>query len=287
MDLGVRRLARAKVNLYLHVQGRRSDGYHLLDSLVVFPEFGDVVELLPAERSCLTLQGPLAPLLADVPAERNLAWKAAQLLLHEADADEQFEIRITKAIPPQAGLGGASADAAAVLHLINARLALHIAPEELQGLALRLGADVPACLASTPLFFSGIGEVLEPAPGLPALALVLVWPGEGLATPAIFAALREAHIGPPTPRPAFTAGIATAAMLKAQRNDLQPLAESMLPPIRDVLRAIEGERGCQVARMTGSGAACFGLFDTVANARAAAAAVAGQRPSWWVQAVST
>lgn len=286
MDLGVRRLARAKVNLYLHVQGRRGDGYHLLDSLVVFPEFGDTVELLPAARLCLTVQGPLASLLADVPAERNLAWKAAALLLHEADAEEHFEIRITKAIPPQAGLGGASADAAAVLHLINERLALHIAPQELQGLALRLGADVPACVASTPLFFSGIGDVLEPAPSLPALALVLVWPGEGLATPAIFAALRETHIGPPTSRPALAAGVPVVSMLEAQRNDLQPLAEALLPALREVVRALEGERGCRLARMTGSGSACFGLFDSAADARAAAAAIAGGHPSWWVQAVS-
>ena len=282
----MRRLARAKVNLYLHVQGRRSDGYHLLDSLVVFPDFGDTVELLTAERSSLTVQGPLAHLVADVPAERNLAWKAAQLLLHEADADDHFEIRITKRIPPQAGLGGASADAAAVLHLINERLALHIAPEELQGLALRLGADVPACIASRPLFFAGIGEVLEPAPSLPELALVLVWPGEGLATPAIFAALREVHIGPPTPRPALTAQGAIAGLM-AQRNDLQPLAEAQLPAIRDMLRALEGEHGCQFARMTGSGSACFGMLDSAGSARAAAAAIAGQHPSWWVQAVST
>lgn len=281
----MRRLARAKVNLYLHVQGRRSDGYHLLDSLVVFPDFGDTVELLPAERPSLTVQGPLAHLLAGVPAERNLAWKAAELLLHEADADEHFEIRITKCIPPQAGLGGASADAAAVLHLINERLALHIAPEELQGLALRLGADVPACIASTPLFFAGIGEVLELAPPLPEMALVLVWPGEGLATPAIFAALREAHIGPPTPRPALTAGGATV-VLTAQRNDLQPLAEGQLPAIRDMLRALESEHGCRVARMTGSGSACFGMFDSGLSARAAAAVIARQHPSWWVQAVS-
>ena len=281
----MRRLARAKVNLYLHVQGRRPDGYHLLDSLVVFPEFGDTVELLPAESSSLTVQGPLAQLVADVPAERNLAWKAAQLLLREADADEHFEIRITKRIPPRAGLGGASADAAAVLHLINERLALHIAPEELQGLALRLGADVPACIASRPLFFAGVGEVLELGPPLPELALVLVWPGEGLATPAIFAALREAHIGPPTPRPALTAGGATA-VLTAQRNDLQALAEAQLPVIGDMLRALESEHGCQIARMTGSGSACFGMFDSALGARAAAAVIARQHPSWWAQAVS-
>lgn len=281
----MRRLARAKVNLYLHVHGRRADGYHLLDSLVVFPKFGDTVELLPAERPALTVQGPFAHLLAGVPADKNLAWKAAQQLLHEADAEEHFEIRITKRIPPQAGLGGASADAAAVLHLINERLALHIAPEELQGLGLRLGADVPACIASAPLFFSGIGEMLEPAPQRPELSLVLLWPGEGLSTPAIFAALRQAPIAPPPPRPAL--GVAMEVKtLRGQRNDLQPFAESLLPAVRDALDALEATRGCQLARMTGSGSACFGVFDTLNNARAAATEIAVRHPSWWSEAVS-
>jgi 4-diphosphocytidyl-2-C-methyl-D-erythritol kinase len=281
----VRRLARAKVNLYLHVQGRRPDGYHLLDSLVVFPEFGDTVELVAAERASLTVRGPLAHLLADVPAEDNLAWKAAQLLLHEADADQHFEIRVTKRIPPQAGLGGASADAAAVLHLINERLNLRIAPEELQGLALRLGADVPACIASVPLFFSGIGEGIEPAPAL-ALSLVLAWPGAGLATPAIFSALRQSPLPLPAVRPAFAAGSNPVDVLRHQRNDLQPLAERLLPAIGDVLASLRTAAGCEFARMTGSGSACFGVFRSQSAARTAANRITSAHPSWWVEAVA-
>lgn len=276
----VRRIARAKVNLYLHVRGLRPDGYHELDSLVVFPAFGDEVELRPADTFRLVVDGPFAPALAGLPPEQNLAMKAAILLLHEVDGAPDFEIRLRKNIPLGAGLGGGSADAAAVLLLLNQRLGLGLELAELRGLGLRLGADVPACLSEEGVYFAGVGEVIEPAPALPPLHLALVWPGRGLATAEVF---RASRAGAARPRPSFTAAGLTkfVEVLRDAANDLETAARSLLPAVGEALDALSARRDCLLARMSGSGSACFGIFPSAEAAEAAAGDVRRTRPGWW------
>lgn len=279
----MRRLARAKVNLYLHVSGRRPDGYHCLDSLVVFPEFGDQVEVRPARQAALLLDGPFASDLAEVPAESNLAMRAARALL----PDPRIEIRITKRVPVGAGLGGGSADAAAVLHLVNERFALNLPLAELQRIGLGLGADVPACLVGAPLFTAGIGEQIEAARGVPALHLVLAWPGTSLGTAAVFRALSAAAGSPARSggRSAFGAGFTPS--LATETNDLEAVAVGLLPVVGAARDAIAVQQGCVWARMSGSGSACFGLFASAHEADAAAIALRAAHQGWWVVATES
>lgn len=272
--------------MYLHVRGRRPDGYHELDSLVVFPEFGDEVSLRPAKALELVVEGPFAGALADTPPEKNLAMRAAALLLHEADGAPEFEIRLRKNVPLGAGLGGGSADAAAVLLLLNERLGLQLDRAELRGLGLRLGADVPACLESASVFFGGVGEIIDPAPALPRMHLVLVWPGRALATAEVFRAKSSRTTAA---RPAV-AGLTLEQLIDVLRpttNDLQAAARTLLPAIGDALDALGATRECLLVRMTGSGSACFGICATEAQAHAAAATVRAAHPTWWTTAVAT
>lgn len=255
--------APAKLNLALHVTGRRGDGYHLLDSLVCFAAMGDVVTLSPGPLS-LTIDGPFAAGLE--AGDDNLCLRAARL------AGGQAAIRLTKALPVASGIGGGSADAAAVLRGL-ARLG-HPLPDRTE----RLGADVPVCLASRPARMQGIGEVVTPLPPLPALHLVLVNPRVAVPTPAIFAGLARRDNPPLPPIPAFADADALIGWLAGTRNDLQAPAIAAAPIIAQVLDALSGQ-GARLARMSGSGATCFGLFADAASASRAAAALA--RNGWW------
>ncbi|UXU75470.1 MULTISPECIES: 4-(cytidine 5'-diphospho)-2-C-methyl-D-erythritol kinase [unclassified Paracoccus (in: a-proteobacteria)] len=265
MSLPRREPAPAKVNLTLHVTGRRPDGYHLLDSLVVFLALGDVVTVSPGPLS-LTLGGPFAgPLAAEAD---NLCLRAARL------AGREVRIHLEKHLPVASGIGGGSADAAAVLRALDVRPAQ---PE-------RLGADVPACLLSRPCRMRGLGDIVEPLPPLPPLHLVLVNPGQALATPAVFGALRRAD-NPPMPErlPAFPDSAALIDFVAGCRNDLEPPALALMPQIGDCLAALR-DHGAALARMSGSGATCFGLFLDAAAARDARDALRAARPGWWVAA---
>lgn len=254
--------APAKINLTLHVTGRREDGYHLLDSLVVFAETGDVVHLAPGPLS-LTITGPFAAGLAS--DSDNLCLRAARL------AGAEVAITLEKNLPVASGIGGGSADAAAVLRGLGANPPL---PE-------RLGADVPVCLAGRPVRMRGLGEILDPVPQLPPLALVLVNPGKGLSTPAVFRAL-DRRDNPPMPAlPDFPDTAALVGFLQTCRNDLEAPAITLLPEIAACLEALRSQ-GALLARMSGSGATCFGIFADLDQARAAALALA--RPGWWVEA---
>ena len=272
----ITRAARAKVNLYLHVTGRRADGYHTLDSLVVFTELADSVTVCPAVGLSLAVDGPFA---ADLGAARdNLVWRAAGALAEAAGVPADAEIRLTKRLPVAAGLGGGSADAAAAL--LAMRQLWGGDGADVAALAADLGADVPACLAGVAAFIGGIGEDVTPAPALPAAGLVLVNPGVPLATPRVFAARSGDYSGPERfAEPPETAAD-LAALLGQRRNDLTVAAVGLCPPIGGVLAALEAAPGCRLARMSGSGATCFGLFDDLDAARHGAAAVA--RPGWWV-----
>ncbi|MDO5612420.1 MAG: 4-(cytidine 5'-diphospho)-2-C-methyl-D-erythritol kinase [Paracoccus sp. (in: a-proteobacteria)] len=255
--------APAKLNLTLHVTGRRGDGYHLLDSLVVFARVGDVIALSSGALS-LRIDGPFAPGLG--AGDDNLCLRAARAIGGDA------AIRLTKNLPVASGIGGGSADAAAVLRgFARQGLALPASPE-------RLGADVPVCLAGRPARMRGVGEMLDPVPAIPPVPVVLVNPGVAVATPAVFAAL-DRRDNPPMPAPDWRDAEGLIRFAAACRNDLQAPAIRIAPAIGDVLDALTAT-GARLARMSGSGATCFGLFDTPAQARAAADAL--RRPGWWV-----
>ncbi len=266
--------APAKVNLYLHVTGRRADGYHLLDSLAVFPAVGDVVGLAPADGLSLSLDGPFAAGLA--AGSDNLVLRAALALAARAGIAPAGALRLTKNLPVASGIGGGSADAAAALRLL-AR-AWSVPPAD-AGLALGLGADVPVCLAGRVCRMQGVGEILLPGPALPACGMVLVNPGVAVATPAVFRA-RTGGFSPPAVLPAAWADAAAmAATLGQLANDLEPAAIGLAPVIGAVLAALRATPGALLARMSGSGATCFALFADAPSAAAAAAALA--RPGWW------
>ena len=270
------RSAHAKVNLWLNVVGRRSDGYHLLDSLVAFVDLADTLEARPADRLSLELAGPHAAVLASDPD--NLVLKAARLLADRAGVAPRAAIRLAKHIPVAAGLGGGSADAAAALRELGELWRVALPEEELFDLAASLGADVPMCLAGRTALASGSGERLNPAPALPFCAILLVNPGTALATRDVFAARR----GPFSPaRPVagpWQDPPALVAALAMRGNDLSDAAISLQPAIAEVLDVLRGSEGAHYAAMSGSGATCFALYDSVDAARRAAAALP---PAWW------
>jgi 4-diphosphocytidyl-2-C-methyl-D-erythritol kinase len=273
--------APAKVNLTLHVTGKRDDGYHLLDSLVAFAGIGDTLDFAPAEELSLELAGPTA---GQIPEGENIVLKAARLLAAAAGTHQGAAIRLTKRLPVAAGIGGGSADAAAAIKGLIRLWGVVLPADSLRKLALAVGADVPVCLAGVPSRMMGVGEVLEPAPALPPAWLVLVNPMVPVHTPAVF----KARVGefskadPLTQPPADAADL--AAQLAARRNDLTPPAIAIEPVIGEVLAAIAATAQCLLPRMSGSGATCFGLYGAEGPAQAAAAALAAAHPGWWVSA---
>ena len=281
--------APAKLNLYLHMVGRRADGYHLLESLVAFTRSGDRLRAEPAATLSLTLDGPFADTLRATPDEDNLVLKAARSLAGWAKAHHRpitgARLVLTKNLPVASGIGGGSADAAATLTALRRLWALPISDEDLAGLAEALGADIPACIAGRPALMEGIGERLTALPALPPVPVLLVNPGLPLPTPAVYRAFREGHALSPTPRPKpagpFRDARALTAALADTRNDLEAPAIALCPAIGEVLTALR-QSGALFARMSGSGATCFALYDEADGAQAAATRLAGSAPSWWV-----
>lgn len=277
--------APAKINLALHVTGRRPDGYHLIDTAVVFTEFSDRVTVEAAAADGLALTGPYAAL---IPAGTDNLVLRARDLLRDLSPSPCPPVRMTleKNLPAASGIGGGSSDAAAALRALGRHWNLDIPDARLRSAALALGADLPMCLAGHPLRASGIGEVLEPLHRMPALDMVLVNPGIEVATPAVFAAL-ERRDGTPLPEmpgaPSFQALIQWVA---STRNDLEAPARSVAPAIADVLAALR-QAGAGFARMSGSGATCFGLFTDTTSAARAATAIASRQPDWFVTATKT
>lgn len=271
----VQRVARAKVNLALHVVGRRADGYHLLDSLVAFADFGDVVTVQPAPALRLSITGPMGFGLSAGPD--NLVLRAALALASPLGAD----ITLDKRLPLASGIGGGSADAAATLQALTALWGCDL-PAAAQVLAL--GADVPVCLAGQSCRMAGIGDQIAPV-ALPRAYLVLVNPGVALSTAAVFGALLRRDNDPLPGLLSVPDAAALAAYLRVCRNDLQAPAIALVPQIADVLAALSAQEGCLIARMSGSGATCFGLFASQSSADLAALAL---RPAlrWWVQAAA-
>jgi 4-diphosphocytidyl-2-C-methyl-D-erythritol kinase len=276
--------APAKINLYLHVTGRRPDGYHTLDSLVVFAEAGDRVSARATPGKALSLEaaGPFAPELRG--ACDNLVLRAARSLAEAAGRAPEARLRLEKNLPVASGIGGGSSDAAATLLALNRLWGLVWPRERLAELGLALGADVPACLARRPVFVGGIGEQVCAAPALPPLWAVLANPLRPLETPAVFAAREGAF----SEDACWGWDIDDAAellrLLASRRNDLQPAAIALEPAVAKVLAALEALPGALLTRMSGSGATCFALFDSAEQAKPAARALAAERPDWWVVA---
>jgi 4-diphosphocytidyl-2-C-methyl-D-erythritol kinase len=273
-------LARAKVNLYLHILGRRADGYHLLDSLIVFAEAGDEIALAPADGLSLTIDGPFAAGLESGPD--NLVMRAAAALQALTGVRAGATIRLTKNLPVASGIGGGSADAAATLAGLCQLWNVAPGRAALLSLATKLGADVPVCLDGMPSFVGGIGEELVPAAGLPPAWLLLVNPRVATPTPAVFKARQGPFSKPASWSVPPRDFVDFATRLRASANDLTEAAISVTPAIREVLVALASLSGCVLARLSGSGATCFGLFADEAAARAGEAALRTAQPRWWV-----
>lgn len=268
--------AHAKVNLYLHVVGRRVDGYHLLDSVVAFPDASDVLHAAPAEALSLEVRGPCGDGLGTGPD--NLVLRAARALASAVGIGAGARLMLDKRLPVASGIGGGSADAAAALRMLLRLWDLHLPLDSLRLVAQELGADVPACLDSLPARMQGIGELLRPAPILPACGMVLLNPGVAVATPDIFRARSGGFSDAPTLPDGWHNAAAMTADLAELRNDLEAPAMALCPAIAPVLDWLRAQPECLLARMSGSGATCFGLF---ADADAAAAMAARAPATWW------
>lgn len=261
--------AAAKVNLWLRVTGRRADGYHLLDSLVVFADVGDRLEAEAAPTLTLSVDGPFGAALAD--EAENLVLRAARALAPGRGA----ALLLDKRLPVASGIGGGSADAAAALHALSALWGLDAAAAA--RVAPALGADVPVCLHGEPCRMQGAGERLAPVAPLPAIGLVLANPRIALETRAVFAA-RTGGFSAPFDPPPWPDPAALAHAIRAAGNDLQDAAIALCPKVAEVLAALAALPGARAAAMSGSGATCFAVFDTPALAAAAAEALPA---AWW------
>ena len=268
--------APVKVNLSLLVTGRRADGYHLLDSVVVFGPAFDLLHARPAEELSLAISGPFAAGLG--AGADNLVLRAAHALAEWAGIAPRAALRLDKRVPVASGIGGGSADAAAALRLLCRLWRCSPDADALSALALQLGADVPVCLDSQPARMTGVGDGLAPLPPLPRCGLLLANPGVAVATADVFRA-RLPAFSPPARLPREwmdTASLATT--LAALGNDLEAPAIRLCPAVATVLERLRTLPGCLLARMSGSGATCFALFATPAEAETAAAALPG---AWW------
>jgi len=279
----VRAFAPAKINLYLHVVGRRADGYHLLDSLIAFADIGDAVTATHADGLTLTVDGAEAAAIAEL-GEDNLILRAARRLQSRAGIADGAALHLEKRLPAAGGIGGGSSDAAATLRVLSQVWGRPLDDDALLALALELGADVPACLAAQPVWVGGIGEQLQDAASLPGAGIVLANLRRPLPTADVFRRRSGSFssAGRFAPMPADASQL--AAVLASRRNDLTAAAVALVPEIGAVLDRLAGLPGALLARMSGSGATCFALFKDRAAALAAGRTLAAAEPGWWTAA---
>jgi 4-diphosphocytidyl-2-C-methyl-D-erythritol kinase len=281
--------APAKVNLSLRVLGRRADGYHELDSLVAFAGVGDELSLAPGEAGELQISGPFSAGLST--GADNLVLKAERVFREEIAGLRSGRFHLVKRLPVASGIGGGSADAAAALRLLARINGLPLSHPALLAAAGRIGADVPVCLEPRARVMRGIGERLGPVLRLPQLFALLVNPGEAVETAPVFRALGlQAGQGHASGVQAFSAeeplpetAAALVAALALTGNDLEAPARAVAPVIGEVLSALSALPGCRLARMSGSGATCFALFDDCRASVAAARRLSRQQPGWWMK----
>lgn len=268
--------APAKLNLALHVTGRRDDGYHLLDSLVCFADVCDRLTVRAAAETDLTIDGPFSQGVPTGP--KNLILKARALF----DGLPPAAIHLEKNLPHAAGIGGGSSDAAAILRL---SALLYMVPMPSPDAVLGLGADVPVCLRGTPTRMTGIGDLMDDVPPMPPLWALLVNPGVAVPTGPVFKGLETVR-NPGLDAPSWSDSASFLSWVARQRNDLEAPARRLAPAIDAVLLRLNEVEGCRLARMSGSGATCFGLFPEgdAALAKRAEKAIAAEHPEWWVAA---
>jgi len=283
--MSARAFAPAKVNLYLHVGAAAADGFHPLETLMVFADIGDEVSLAGTGGPALRVSGRFAGgLEAD---DDNLVLRAARTLARRLGRRGDLPgLGLDKRLPVAAGLGGGSADAAATLRLLNTAWGGGLDTPQLEALAAELGSDVPACVASRPVTARGRGDVMAPAPILPGLPAVLVNPGAPCPTGAVYRAF-DLSASPCNPDPAPDSGllpdpVATARWLGDLRNDLEAPALNVAPVIGEVLERLRDAPETLLARLSGSGATCFALCADDKSAGRLSAALARERPGWWV-----
>jgi 4-diphosphocytidyl-2-C-methyl-D-erythritol kinase len=280
--------APAKVNLTLRVLGRRDDGYHDLESLVVFAGEADELALEPGEPLALVVDGPTAAASGDIAD--NLVLKVTRLLAERVPDLRTGRFRLTKRLPVAAGVGGGSSDAAAALRLLARLNGLALDDARLMDAAVPTGADVPVCVDPCCRLMRGVGNVLTAPLRLARLHAVMINPGVPVPTRDVFGKIglaRGERRGTPMPDPANLDSLdAVLAFMAAADNDLEPPALALQPVIGEVLAALRARTGCRLARMSGSGATCFGLFADGQQAAAAAAMIAAAQPRWWVRATT-
>jgi 4-diphosphocytidyl-2-C-methyl-D-erythritol kinase len=282
--------APAKVNLTLRVLGRRPDGYHELESLVVFAAAGDALGFTPGKSLTLTVRGPTAAAAGDL--SDNLVLKAARALAERVDGLRLGRFLLSKRLPVAAGLGGGSTDAAAALRLLARHNHIALDDARLIAAARATGADVPVCLDPRPRVMRGIGELLSEPLALPALPALLINPRVSVATKDVFAALRAAPVGELHAKSVDNEWAADGhapsrdeliAFVSRHGNDLEGPAIALHPAIPQALAALRALAGCRLARMSGSGASCFGLFDSNRAAVVAARKLRAVQPQWWIR----
>jgi 4-diphosphocytidyl-2-C-methyl-D-erythritol kinase len=251
---------------------------------MVFAEVGDRLTVRPSETLTLEITGRYAHTLAAEPPEKNLVMKAARHLQLLAGVDSGAHIHLEKNLPVGGGIGGGSTDAAAALKSLCRLWKLTLPQEVLHALALSLGADVPVCLNASATLVRGIGESLTPFP-IPALHALLVNPGIHISTRDIFSRTTGGFRTSLQPTPVAPASHSELlSLLRATHNDLEPIASGIAPEINTVIEALHAEAGCSIARMSGSGSTCFGLFETAAQATQAATHLSQNKTAWWIQA---
>lgn len=278
--------APAKINLFLHVTERLPNGYHNLDSLIAFADIGDEITLEPFDHFSFEITGPFAGAFSGKdwdasPASTNLVARAAWAMARESEHQLDMKITLKKNLPLGAGIGGGSADAAA---LIRALLQYWNMPADLpflKTIMITLGADVPVCFQSQPVRVRGIGDVFDHVDALPEIPVVLCYPGKPCSTPEVFRAF-SGSLTPLTTLASVQDKEQLLDVLKTTHNDLELPAQKIVPEIENVLKALNMESSCLLARMSGSGSCCFGLFDDHASARISAQKIAASNPDWWV-----
>ncbi|WP_439634333.1 4-(cytidine 5'-diphospho)-2-C-methyl-D-erythritol kinase [Glycocaulis sp.] len=280
--------APAKINLTLRVARPRADGYHPLQSLVVFADWGDTLHASPADDLTLQLDGPFAPALAD--DTHNLVLKAAWALRAAADRPQLgARLVLEKHLPVASGMGGGSADAAAALRVLNDLWELGFSTRALAEIGSVVGADVPACVWSRPVLMEGIGEDIRVLPAWPELNAVIVNPGKPVSTADVFRALDQSKerktFGALTRAPVAGDPAAALALAAAGHNDLEAPAMALEPVIGDVLAELNAFDAVRLARMSGSGASCFALLDEAETASQVARALSESHPDWIVRPV--